>query len=87
MEKHGFLLNRRKAEYMKYKFIKRQTNLNVEVKIIEHNTISLPFKSLWSIIQIDGQIDEDIDYRIQVGVDEMNECSICDRQYKNTTQA
>ena len=58
LEAHGFCLSRSKTKYMEYKFSKRRTNSNLEVKIGDDTIPQVTrFKYLGSIIQSDGEIE------------------------------
>ncbi|XP_070031856.1 uncharacterized protein [Nicotiana tomentosiformis] len=65
LESKGFKLSRSKTEYLEYKFIDERHEEVVEVKI---DTQVIPtrdsFKYLGSIIQGNGEIDEDVTHRI-----------------------
>ena len=71
-------------EYMECKFSKRRTNYNLEVKIgddiIPQVTI---FKYFESIIKHDGEIEEDVNHKIQIGWSKWRIVSaiICDEKY------
>ena len=68
LKSKDFHLSRNKIEYMECKFNKRQTNNNLEVKIGEHIILMvLSFQYLGSITQNNGEIDEDVIHKIQVG--------------------
>ncbi|KAL5190235.1 LINE-1 retrotransposable element ORF2 protein [Glycine soja] len=68
LETHGFRLSRSKSEYMKCKFNKRRRVSNSEVKIGDHIIPQVTrFKYLGSVIQDDGEIDGDVNHRIQAG--------------------
>ncbi|KAL5195585.1 LINE-1 retrotransposable element ORF2 protein [Glycine soja] len=68
LETHGFRLSRSKSEYMKCKFNKRRRVSNSEVKIRDHIIPQVTqFKYLGSVIQDDGEIEGDVNHRIQAG--------------------
>ncbi|KAH1190454.1 putative protein arginine N-methyltransferase 6 [Glycine max] len=68
LETHGFRLSRSKSEYMECKFNKRMRVSNSEVKIGDHITPQVTrFKYLGSVIQDDGEIEGDVNHRIQAG--------------------
>ncbi|KAL5187393.1 Craniofacial development protein 2 [Glycine soja] len=68
LETHGFRLSRNKSEYMECKFNKRRRVSNSEVKIGDHIIPQVTrFKYLGSVIQDDGEIEGDVNHRIQVG--------------------
>ncbi|KAL5146296.1 Craniofacial development protein 2 [Glycine soja] len=68
LETHGFRLSRSKLEYMECKFNKRMRVSNSEVKIGDHIIHQVTrFKYLGSVIQDDGEIEGDVNHRIQAG--------------------
>ncbi|KAL5158405.1 Craniofacial development protein 2 [Glycine soja] len=68
LETHGFCLSRSKSEYMECKFNKRRRVSNSEVKIGDHIIPQVTrFKYLGSVIQDDGEIEGDVNHRIQAG--------------------
>ncbi|KAL5153310.1 Craniofacial development protein 2 [Glycine soja] len=68
LETHGFRLSRSKSEYMECKFNKRRRFSNSEVKIGDHIIPQVTrFKYLGSVIQDDGEIEGDVNHRIQAG--------------------
>ncbi|RZC31475.1 Pentatricopeptide repeat-containing protein [Glycine soja] len=68
LETHGFRLSRSKSEYMECKFNKRRRVSNSEVKIGDHiNPQVTRFKYLGFVIQDDGEIEGDMNHRIQAG--------------------
>ncbi|KAL5147286.1 LINE-1 retrotransposable element ORF2 protein [Glycine soja] len=68
LETHGFRLCRSKSEYMECKFNKRRRVSNSEVKIGDHIIPQVTrFKYLGSVIQDDGEIEGDVNHRIQAG--------------------
>ncbi|KAH1202990.1 RNA-directed DNA polymerase from mobile element jockey [Glycine max] len=68
LETHGFCLSRSKSEYMECKFNKRRRVSNSEVKIGDHIIPHVTrFKYLGSVIQDDGEIEGDVNHRIQAG--------------------
>ena len=83
LEAHGFCISRSKTEYMECKFGKRCTNFNLEVKIRNDTILQVTrFKYLGSIIQNDGEIEGDVNYRIQTGWLKWKSASgiICDKK-------
>ena len=83
LEAYNFCISRSKTEYMESKFSKRRTNSNLEVRI-EDDTIPQVkrFKYLGSIIQNDGEIEGDVNHRIQAGWMKWKSASsvICDKR-------
>ncbi|KAL5193749.1 LINE-1 retrotransposable element ORF2 protein [Glycine soja] len=68
LETHGFRLSRSKSEYMECKFNKSSRVSNSEVKIGDHIIPQVTrFKYLGSVIQDDGEIEGDVNHRIQAG--------------------
>ncbi|KAL5192364.1 Germin-like protein subfamily 3 member 4 [Glycine soja] len=68
LETHGFRLSRSKSKYMECKFNKRRRVSNSEVKIGDHIIPQVTrFKYLGSVIQDDGEIEGDVNHRIQAG--------------------
>ncbi|KAL5153826.1 LINE-1 retrotransposable element ORF2 protein [Glycine soja] len=68
LETHGFRLSRSKSEYMECKFNKRRRVSNSEVKVGDHIIPQVTrFKYLGSVIQDDGEIEGDVNHRIQAG--------------------
>ncbi|RZB42710.1 26S proteasome regulatory subunit 6A-like [Glycine soja] len=68
LETHDFRLSRSKSEYMECKFNKRRRVSNSEVKIGDHIIPQVTrFKYLGSVIQDDGEIEGDVNHRIQAG--------------------
>ena len=68
METKGFRLSRSKIEYMHCTFSKRQEDFGLEVKLREDVIPQVSkFKYQRSIIQDDGEINEDVPHRIQGG--------------------
>ncbi|KAL5168862.1 DnaJ subfamily C member 7 [Glycine soja] len=68
LETHGFRLSRSKSEYMECKFNKSRRVSNSEVKIGGHIIPQVTrFKYLGSVIQDDGEIEGDVNHRIQAG--------------------
>ncbi|KAH1188137.1 hypothetical protein GmHk_U059979 [Glycine max] len=68
LETHGFCLSRSKSEYMECKFNKSRRVSNSEVKIGDHIIPQVTrFKYLGSVIQDDGEIEGDVNHRIQAG--------------------
>lgn len=83
LETHGFRLSRSKTEYMECKFSGRQSATNMEVKVEDH-TIPLvtKFKYLGSIMQNDGELEGDVNHRIQAGWMKWRKASsvLCDKK-------
>ena len=83
LEAKGFRLSRSKMKYLRYKFSANEGGIASEVAI--KGTI-IPrverFRYLGSIIQENGEIDEDIDHRIKVGWQKWKEAFgiLCDRR-------
>ncbi|RZB55503.1 Villin-4 [Glycine soja] len=68
LETHGFRLSRSKSEYIECKFNKSRRVSNSEVKIGDHIIPQVArFKYLGSVIQDDGEIEGDVNHRIQAG--------------------
>ncbi|KAL5146025.1 Retrovirus-related Pol polyprotein from type-1 retrotransposable element R2 [Glycine soja] len=68
LETHGFRLSRSKSEYMECKFNKSRRVSNSEVKIGDQIIPQVTrFKYLGSVIQDDGEIEGDVNHRIQAG--------------------
>ncbi|KAH1221810.1 hypothetical protein GmHk_12G035141 [Glycine max] len=68
LETHGFRLSRSKSEYMECKFNKSRRVSNSEVKIGDRIIPQVTrFKYLGSVIQDDGEIEGDVNHRIQAG--------------------
>ena len=68
LEAHGFCIIRSKTKYMECKFSKRCTNSNFQVKNGDNTILQvIRFKYLGSIIQNDGEIEGDMNHRIQAG--------------------
>ncbi|KAL5179591.1 hypothetical protein HKD37_01G000874 [Glycine soja] len=68
LETHSFRLSRSKSEYMECKFNKSRRVSNSEVKIGDHIIPQVTrFKYLGSVIQDDGEIEGDVNHRIQAG--------------------
>jgi hypothetical protein len=83
LEAHGFRLSRSKTEYMECRFSKKRANNSLRVKIGDHNIPQVTrFKYLGSVIQNDGEIEEDVNHRIQAGWMKWRSASgvICDRK-------
>ena len=65
MEAHGFRLSKSKMEYMKCMFSRRHTNSSLEVKIGDYTIPQVTLiKYLRPMMQNDGEIEGDINYRI-----------------------
>ena len=68
LEAYGFRLSRSKTEYMECKFSNRRGNSTLEVKVGDHIIPQVTrFKYLGSVVQNDGEIEADVNHRIQVG--------------------
>jgi len=68
LEAYGFRLSRSKTEYMECNFSKRRSGSTLEVKVGDHIIPQVTrFKYLGSIVQNDGEIEADVNHRIQVG--------------------
>ena len=68
LETHGFRLSRSKSEYMECKFNKRSRISNLEVKVGDQIIPQvIRFRYLGSVIQNDGEIEGDVNHRIQAG--------------------
>ncbi|KAM7490942.1 hypothetical protein LguiA_033863 [Lonicera macranthoides] len=83
LEAHGFRLSRSKTEYMEYKFSKRRSTTNLEVKVGDNVIPQVTrFKYLGSIIQEDGEIEGDVNHRIQAGWLKWRKASgvLCDKK-------
>ena len=65
LEIYGFRLSRSKSEYMECKFNKSTRVFNSEVKIGDYVIFQvIRFKYFGSVIQDDGEIEGDVNYRI-----------------------
>ena len=68
LESRGFRLSRAKIEYMECKFSKQRIR---DYSIVRLDGQEIPmsshFKYLSSIIQKDGEIDSDVNHKIQAG--------------------
>ena len=83
LETHGFRISRSKTEYMECKFSKRRTSSNVEVKVGDDTIPQVArFKYLGSIIHNDGEIEADVNHRIQAGWMKWRSASgvLCDKR-------
>ena len=68
LESRGFRLSRAKTEYMECKFSKQEIRDYSIVRLYgQEIPMSNHFKYLDSIIQKDGEIDSDVNHRIQAG--------------------
>ncbi|XP_070036950.1 uncharacterized protein [Nicotiana tomentosiformis] len=68
LESKGFKLSRTKTEYLEYKFSDGTREADVEVKLYARVIPKrASFKYLRSIIQGNGEIDEDVSHRIGAG--------------------
>jgi len=68
LEAYGFRLSRSKTEYMECNFSKRRSESTLEVKVGGHIIPQVTrFKYLGSIVQNDGEIEADVNHRIQAG--------------------
>jgi len=68
LESRGFRLTRAKTEYMECKFSKQRIQ-DYSIMRLDRQEIQMSshFKYLGSIIQKDGEIDSDVNHRIQAG--------------------
>ncbi|PWG75188.1 hypothetical protein DF186_13925, partial [Enterococcus hirae] len=65
LEVYGLRISRSKTEYMECKFSLRRENFNIEVKIGENILRKVKsFKYFGCIIQDNGEIEYDVNYRI-----------------------
>jgi Reverse transcriptase (RNA-dependent DNA polymerase) len=83
LESKGLRLSRSKTEYMHCKFSKVQVDSELVVKLGEDIIPQVTkFRYLGSIVQSDGEINEDITHRIQAGWLKWRKASgvICDRK-------
>ena len=83
LETHGFRLSRSKTEYMECKFSRRQNTPSIEVKVGDHIIPQVTkFKYLGSIIQNNGEIEGDVNHRIQAGWLKWRKASgvLCDKK-------
>ena len=68
LETYGFRLSSIKTEYMECNFNKRRSRSSLEVKVGDHIIPQVTrFKYHGSIVQNDGEIEADVNHRIQVG--------------------
>ncbi|MED6176445.1 hypothetical protein PIB30_117090 [Stylosanthes scabra] len=68
LEVYGLHISRSKTEYMECKFDRQRENSNIEVKIGDNILRKVrSFKYLGCIIQDNGEIEEDVNHRIQAG--------------------
>jgi len=68
LESRGFRLSRAKIKYMECKFSKQGIrDYNIVRLDVQEIPMSSHFKYLGSIIQKDGEIDSDVNHRIQAG--------------------
>ena len=66
LEAYGFCLSRSKMEYMECNFSKRRSRTTLEVKVGDYIIPQVTwFKYLGSIVQNDGEIEADVNHRIQ----------------------
>ena len=83
LEVYGLRISRNKTEYMECKFSLRRENPNIEVKIGENILQKVKsFKYLGCIIQDNGEIEQDVNHRIQAGWSKWRSASgfICDKK-------
>ena len=83
LEVYGLRISRSKTEYMECKFSLRRENPNIEVKIGENTLRKVKsFKYLGCIIQDNGEIEHDVNHRIQAGWSKWRSASgfICDKK-------
>ena len=83
LEVYGLRISRSKTEYMECKFSLRRENSNIEVKIGENILRKVKsFKYLGCIIQDNGEIEHDVNHRIQAGWSKWRSASgfICDKK-------
>ena len=69
LESRGFRLNRTKTEYIECKFSKQKIR-DYSIETLDGQEILISsnnFKYLGSIIQKDGEINSDVNHRIQAG--------------------
>ena len=69
LESKGFRLSRTKTEYMRYDFgtttrEEEEENVSLEGQVVPRKDI---FRYLGSVLQRDGDIDEDVSHRIKAG--------------------
>ena len=68
LESKGFRLSRNKTEYMHSNFTNKQLRDDLKVRLREDIIPQVTkFKYLGSIIRQDGEIDDDVNHRIQAG--------------------
>ena len=68
LEAYGFHLSKSKTEYMEFNFSKRKTKSTLKVKVGDYIIPQITrFTYLGSIVQNDGEIEADVNHRIQVG--------------------
>ncbi|KAL4304934.1 hypothetical protein AHAS_Ahas16G0027900 [Arachis hypogaea] len=83
LEVYGLRISRNKTEYMECKFSLKRENPNIEVKIGENILRKVKsFKYLGCIIQDNGEIEHDVNHRIQAGWSKWRSVSgfICDKK-------
>ena len=83
MESKGFKLSRNKTEYLEYNFSSKKPEQEIVVRIDDEIiTKSNIFKYLGSMIQADGEVDEDVTHRIMVGWQKWRSATgvLCDRK-------
>ncbi|VFQ82562.1 unnamed protein product [Cuscuta campestris] len=67
LETKGFRISRNKTEYMECRFSGSETESDVEVRIDSHLVPKVDrFQYLGSVIQADGELDEDVGHRVGV---------------------
>ena len=68
LESKGFKMSRNKTEYLECNFSGKEPEQEIAVRIRnEVITKSNVLKYLGSMIQADGEVDEDVNHRIRVG--------------------
>ena len=68
LEAYGFRLSRSKTKYMECNFSKRRSRSTFELKVGDHIIPQVTrFKYIWSIVQNEGEIEADVNQRIQAG--------------------
>ena len=80
MDSKGFRLSRTKTEYMRYDFgtTTREEDISLEGRVVPRKDT---FRYLGSILQRDGDIDEDVSHRIKAGWMKWRQASgvLCDK--------
>ena len=81
MESKGFRLNRTKTEYMRCNFgtTTQEEDINLEDQVVPRKDT---FRYLGSMLQRDGDIDEDVSHRIKAGWMKWRQASgvLCDKR-------